>query len=51
MRSNIAEREEIVKKRQSELKEIMAEMKESEDEVNYALAERDGALDAVIQHI
>jgi hypothetical protein len=29
----------------------MAEMKESEDEVNYALAERDGALDAVIQQI
>jgi hypothetical protein len=51
MRVVIEEREEIVRKRQSELKEAQGELKEAQDEIEMAVAERDGALDAVIGQI
>ncbi len=51
MRAGIEEREEVVKKRLAEMREVEAELKEAQAEIDIAVAERDGALDAVIQQI
>lgn len=51
LRQSIAEREETASKRKAEIRDVEAELKEAQDEINAANAERDGALDAVVEQL